>query len=326
MKPFKFQQASTAVEASRSHIDAAPDSRFISGGTDILAEIKEGTLEVNTLVSLSGLSGASEVVTTADGLEIGALVTLSRLVSDPSIAETYPALAQAAESVATPQIRNVGTLGGNLCQRPRCWYYRSTLFNCTKKGGDECFAVGGDNKYHAILGKGDCHIVHPSDAAVALTALDATVVVSGESGTKRMPIGDFFVQPDVNVLAENVLQPGEFVSSVKIPRPASGTRSVYLKAKERQAYDFALSSVAVSLEVRDGTIAQARVALGGVAPVPYSLPHVDSALVGQKIQDVDVQAVGQLAVSDAKPLSDNGYKVKLTASMVARAVSQLLSE
>jgi xanthine dehydrogenase YagS FAD-binding subunit len=326
VKPFKFEQASTAVEASRAHIDAAPDSRFISGGTDILAEIKEGIIDVNVLVSLSGLSGASDVVTTADGMEIGALVTLSRIASDPSIAETYPALVQAAESVATPQIRNVGTLGGNLCQRPRCWYYRSPLFNCTKKGGDECFAVGGDNKYHAILGKGDCHIVHPSDVAVALTALDATVVVSGESGEKEMPIGDFFVQPDVNVLAENVLQPGEFVSSVKIPSPASGARSVYLKAKERRAYDFALSSVAVSLEIKDGTIAQARVALGGVAPVPYPVPHVDSALAGQKIKDVDVQAIGQLAVWDAKPMSDNGYKVKLTASMVARAVSQLLTE
>ena len=326
MKPFKFEQVDTAVQASRAHLDAAPDARFISGGTDILGEIKEGTLEINTLVSLAGLSGASESETTGDGLEIGAWVTLSRIASDPSIAEKYPALAQAAESVATPQIRNVGTLGGNLCQRPRCWYYRSTLFDCRKKGGETCFAYDAGNKYHAIMGAEGCHIVHPSDVAVALLALDATVVVSSGTGGREMFIGDFFVSPNVNMLAENVLEPGEFVSRVKIPDSPSGAKSVYLKAKERQAYDFALSSVAVSLEVRDATIVQARVALGGVAPVPYSVPHVDSALTGQRVQDVDAQAVGQLAVRDAQPLSDNGYKVRLTASMVARAVSQLIAE
>ena len=326
MKPFKFEQADTAVQASQAHLDAAPDARFISGGTDILGEIKEGTLEVNTLVSLAGLSDTSEIEKTADGLEIGALVTLSRIASDLSIAETHPALAQAAESVATPQIRNVGTLGGNLCQRPRCWYYRSTLFNCRKKGGETCFAYDAGNKYHAIMGAEGCHIVHPSDVAVALLALDATVVVSSGAGNREMPIGEFYLSPDVNMLAENVLEPGEFVSKVKVPNSPPDARSVYLKAKERQAYDFALSSVAVSLEVRDGAIAQARVALGGVAPVPYSVPHVDSALTGKRVQDVDAKAVGQLAVRDAQPLSDNGYKVRLTASMVARAVSQLLAE
>jgi xanthine dehydrogenase YagS FAD-binding subunit len=326
VKPFKFEQATTAVHASRTHLDAAPDARFISGGTDILAQIKEGTLRINTLVSLAGLPGASEVETTGDGLEIGALVTLSQIASDPSIAESHPALSQAAQSVATPQIRNAGTLGGNLCQRPRCWYFRDASFYCRKKGGDNCFAYSGENRYHAILGSGDCHIVHPSDVAVALLALDATVVVSGESGDKDIPISEFFVQPDVNVLAENVLEPGEFVSRVKIPNLPSGARSVYLKAKERQAYDFALSSVASSLVVIDGRITQARVVLGGVAPVPYSLPHVDSALTGQKIQDVDAQAIGKLAVQDAQPMSDNGYKVRLTASMVARAVSQLLAK
>jgi xanthine dehydrogenase YagS FAD-binding subunit len=326
VKPFKFEQATTAVQASQTHADAAPNARFISGGTDILGEIKESVLEVNILVSLAGLSGASGIISSDLGLEIGALVTLARIASDQSIVETYPALAQAAESVATPQIRNVGTLGGNLCQRPRCWYYRSPLFDCLKKGGETCFASDEGNKYHAILGAENCHIVHPSDVAVALLALDATVVVSNASGDRQMPIGDFFVSPDVNMLAENVLEPGEFVPKVKIPKPSSGTRSVYLKAKERQAYDFALSSVAVSLEVRDETITQAHVALGGVAPVPYSVPQVDSELTGQKIREVDVQAIGQLAVKDAQPLSDNSYKVRLTASMVARAVSRLISE
>lgn len=326
MRPFKFEQASTAAQASQTHREAGRNGRFISGGTDILAQIKEGTLRVNTLVSLTGLSAASQIETTADGLEIGALVTLSRIASDPSIAESHPALVQAAESVATPQIRNVGTLGGNLCQRPRCWYYRNPLFYCRKKGGETCYAYSAGNRYHAILGAGDCHIVHPSDVAVALMALDATITVSNEAGDREMPVADFFVSPDVNILAENVLEPGEFVSSVKIPHPQSGARSVYLKAKERQAYDFALSSVGASLEVRDGTITRARVALGGVAPVPYPIPQVDSALIGQKIADVDARAIGQLAVQDALPMSENSYKVQLTASMVARAVSQLLAE
>lgn len=324
MKPFKLSTPVTSALASQTHLDGSRDARFISGGTDILGELKEGILQVDNLVSLQGLPDASGIDVTADGLEIGALVTLSQLAGDRSVADTHPALSMAAESVATPQIRNAGTLGGNLCQRPRCWYYRSPLFNCLKKGGDSCFARDAGNKYHAILSAEGCHIVHPSDLAVALLALEATVEVTGAEDAFDVPVSDFYVPPDVDMLSENILKPGQFVSRVRVPNPRPGSQSLYLKAKERQAYDFALSSVALCVAVRDGTVSHARTALGGVAPVPYPVPEVDAALQGSRVQDVDAQAIGQLAVNDAKPLSDNGFKVGLTASLVARAVHQLM--
>ena len=323
MKPFNFEQAKTINQASQTHLRKAPNANFIAGGTDILSEIKEGNIEPRTLISLVGLPNMSEVATLPESLEVGALVTLSRIASDRSVRDYYPALSQAAMSVAIPQIRNVGTLGGNLCQRPRCWYYRNTSFHCLKKGGNECFAHAQGNKYHAILGSDECYIVHPSDIAVALLALDAVVCVSSATGTKDIPVSEFYVLPETNVHVETVLEPGEFISKVKIPKPVSDSKSIYVKVKERQGYDFALSSVAISVELDNGTIKKARVVLGGVAPIPYSIPHVDFELIGKSVSNLDVYSIGQLAVQGARPLSENRYKVQLTASTVERALSEL---
>lgn len=323
MKPFKFEQAKTIDEASETHLRQTPNASFISGGTDILGEIKEGNIDVDTLINLSELPDMSEIIAFSKNLEIGALVTLSRIASDKSIGDHYQAMSQAAISVAIPQIRNVGTLGGNLCQRPRCWYYRSTSYRCLKKGGLECFAYAEGNKYHAIFGSNKCYIVHPSDIAVALLALDAVVCVSSATGTKDIPVSEFYVLPETNVHVETVLEPGEFISKVKIPKPVSDSKSIYVKVKERQGYDFALSSVAISVELDNGTIKKARVVLGGVAPIPYSIPHVDFELIGKSVSNLDVYSIGQLAVQGARPLSENRYKVQLTASTVARALSEL---
>ena len=215
-------------------------------------------------------------------------------------------------------------MGGNLCQRPRCWYYRSPAFDCLKKGGDTCFAVDGGNKYHAILGADRCHIVHPSDTAVALMALDAQVDIFGEGGLRRIPVSELFVGPDEDILSETTLGVGDILTRAAIPHPGQGARSVYLKAKERQAYDFALVSVGGYMEVVDGVVADARIVLGGVAPVPYFARGASDALRGTVAGEIDAKAVGGLAVEGAIPMPDNGYKVRLASNLVARAVRTLL--
>ncbi len=319
-------EAATVAEAARLLGEDPARHRFIAGGTDLLGEIKEGTVSPEALVSLQGARELARIEVTPEGIRLGALVPLSEIEHSPDIAQHYAALAQAAASVATPQVRNVGTLGGNLCQRPRCWYYRSRLFDCRKKGGTICFAINGNNKYHAILGGHDCFIVHPSDMAVALVALDARAIIAGPAGTRTLPVEEFFVGPDRNMLGETALQPGEVLAQVLVPRPAPGTRSTYLKVRERQTEDFALASVALAAQVADGVVRGARVVLGGVAPVPWRARAAEDALLGVSVQRVDAQKVGEAAVSGARPLKDNHFKVGLTASLVGRAVRTLLQE
>ncbi len=314
---------------SREHaislLEAEPScARPIAGGTDLMAEMKEGVAAPAMLVNLASLESLHGIEHAGDGLSIGAMTTLAELENDEFIARDYPALAQAVAAVATPQIRNVGTVGGNLCQRPRCWYYRSPLFDCLKKGGETCFAVDGESKYHAVLGGVDCYIVHPSDLAPVLIALGATATIAGQTGTRTLPIEEFFVGPDQNIEAETALKPGELLTNVFVPKPTPGQRSVYLKARERQTQEFALASVAASLHVSAGIVARASLVLGGVAPTPWRASYAEEALRGAAVAEVDVGMVGRLAVRDAKPLRDNQYKVRLAASLVSRAVGMLL--
>ena len=326
MNPFRFVDAGS-TEHAISLIEADPSgARPLAGGTDLMGEIKEGVVEPATLVSLASLPGMSGVEHGPDGLAIGAMTTLATLESDEVIARDYPALAQAVASVATPQIRNVGTLGGNLCQRPRCWYYRSPLFDCRKKGGAICFAVNGSSKYHAILGGVDCYIVHPSDIAPVLIALDATATIAGPAGTQTLSLENFFAGPERDIEAETVLQPGELLTRVFVPKPTAGLRSIYLKARERRTQDFALASVAACLHVAGGVVERASLVLGGVAPTPWRATAAEDALRGASVADVDTDAIGQLTVRDARPLRDNHFKVRLAASLVRRAVSALLSQ
>ncbi|MXY22554.1 MAG: xanthine dehydrogenase family protein subunit M [Dehalococcoidia bacterium] len=324
MTPFEILNPSTLGEAYSMLSERDEEASIFAGGTDILGEMKQDTSSPACLVNIASLEELRSVEQRARETAIGSMVTLSRIARDPGINARFPALTQAAESVATPQIRNVGTLGGNLCQRPRCWYYRSPAFDCLKKGGDTCFAVDGGNKYHAILGADRCHIVHPSDTAVALMALDAQVDIFGEGGLRRIPVSELFVGPGEDILSETTLGTGDILTRVAIPHPGLGARSIYLKAKERQAYDFALVSVGGYMEVMDGVVAEARIVLGGVAPVPYFARAASDALRGARASDVDAKVVGQLAVEGAEPMSENGYKVRLASNLVARAVRTLL--
>ena len=324
MNPFRFVDA-MSPEHAVSVLEADPSgARPLAGGTDLMGEIKEGVVEPATLVSLGSLAVMSGVEHTADGLTVSAMTTLAELERDEAITRDYPALAQAVASVATPQIRNVGTLGGNLCQRPRCWYYRSPLFDCRKKGGAICFAVNGSSKYHAILGGVDCYIVHPSDLAPVLVALRANATIAGPRRTRTLPLEEFFVGPERDIEAETVLEAGELLTRVSVPSPAPGQRSVYLKAKERRTQDFALASVAASVRVSGGVVEHASLVLGGVAPTPWRASDAENALRGVPVADVDAEAVGRLAVDGARPLRDNHFKVRLAASLVNRAIGSLL--
>lgn len=318
MKSFEYLQPQTVADAVR--LLNQPDTMAIAGGQDLLGAMKDGLFEPERLVNLKSLPGLREIRETPTGLRIGALVTLSEIAAHPVIRRDYTALAEAAESVATPQIRNVGTLGGNLCQRPRCWYYRDPHTPCAKKGGEICYAVRGDNRYHAIISPGPCYIVHPSDCAPALIALGATVTIVGQKGERTLPLRQFFQMPDKNLLGENILQRGELVTHVTVPKPAPGTRSTYLKVREKDSFDWALVAAAVALQIQGGVCRSASIVLGGVAPIPYDSPEAARAIVGKAITTQTAAAAGKAAVSKATPLEHNAYKVPLAEAVVKRAI------
>ena len=326
MKQFRLVAADSVAKASSLHEGAPAETRFVAGGTDLLSEIKEGVVHPTTLVSLTGLEDLEGVTVGPHGLRIGALTTITSLAAVKELASSYPALAQAAASIATPQVRNVATVGGNLCQRPRCWYYRSPQFDCRKKGGTVCFAAENGNRFHAILGGVDCHIVHPSDLAVALTSLRASAGITHAGGSRGLPLEQFFAGPERDITTETVLGPGEILTHVLVPQTSPSHRSTFLKARERQSQDFALASVAVAFELTDGIVRDPRITLGGVAPVPLRVPGAEAALEGRSTEDVDTRSIGEIAVRGAKPLKENHFKVLLTASLVSRAVASLIGE
>ena len=314
-------------------LTAAPsDAVPVAGGTDLLSEIRDGTAAPATLVSLDAIADASlrGIADTSDGgIRIGALTTIADLADDDRIRHRYAALAQAAAGLATPQVRNLGTLGGNLNQRPRCWYYRHPLTPCLKRGGDRCFALAGVGKYLCVTGGDRCYIVHPSDTAVALTALGAAVTIAsgGAAPTRTIPIEEYFVGPGTDLLRENILRPGELLTGVTLPAPPSGQRSIYLKARERESGDFALVSVAAAVSFSDdgAMITQAAVALGGVAPTPYRALGAEAALRGRPVSAITPSDAGAAALPNPRPLPDNAYKILLAANLTARAVATLLA-
>ena len=217
--------------------------------------------------------------------------------------------------MGSPQLRNQGTIGGNLCQRPRCWYFRGE-FRCAKKGGDMCYAVDGENRYHAILGGGPCYIVHPSDPAPMLSALGAELTLEGPAGRRRVPIADFYQLPIDNLTGETVLERGEIVVGIRIPAPGPGARSVYRKVRERQAWDFALASVALALDFDGARVTGGRIVLGGVAPVPWRSEAAEQVVLGKEMTPEVAAAAAGAAVADAEPLEQNGFKVALVRRLL----------
>ncbi|MCC7014219.1 MAG: xanthine dehydrogenase family protein subunit M [Planctomycetes bacterium] len=298
--------------------------KLLAGGQDLLGELKEYLVQPEQVVDLKSLPGLAALEFAADGgITISALVTLAALESSAELRTRSPMIAEAAGSVASVQIRNQGTVGGNLCQRPRCWYYRREQALCIKKGGAECFAYGGLNKYNAILGGGPSYIVHPSDLAPALVAAGASAVIRGKKGERRIELERFFTLPsEGSVLRENVLAPDELLLRVEVP-PQTGWRSTYLKFRERSSYDFALSAVALALKLDGGTVREARIVLGGVAPIPWRADKAEAALVGKKIDDASCKQAAELALVGAEALQYNGYKIPLTQALITKALRKL---
>jgi xanthine dehydrogenase YagS FAD-binding subunit len=304
------------------HLDS-DEARIHAGGTDLLGCLRDEVFAADKVVSISGLDELKGIARTNDGgLRIGALTTISEIAGSEEVATGFPGLAQAAREVASPQLRNQGTLGGNLCQRPRCWYYRGE-FHCAKKGGDTCYAAEGENRYHAIFGGDPCYIVHPSDTAPMLVALGASAKIAGPGAERTVPLEDFFVLPDEDLYKENVLRPGEMVTEIVVPPPDSGLVSSYRKARERGSWDFALASVALALRMSGQRIEAARVVLGGVAPKPWRSTGAEAALAGKQLDAATALAAAAAAVADAQPLEQNGYKVLLVQGIVEESLLAL---
>ncbi|MBM3977378.1 MAG: xanthine dehydrogenase family protein subunit M [Planctomycetes bacterium] len=324
MKTFELHLPRTIDEALA--LLERPGHAALAGGQDLLTELKEHIATPDALVDLSGIQGADAIELRADGsLSIGAGVTLAELEKHAELARRWPVLTEAATSIASAQIRSQATVGGNLCQRPRCWYYRNEALSCLKKGGTECLAYGGMNKYNAILGGGPSYIVHPSDLAPALVALDAEIEIASREprgARRRIALASFFTLPaEGDVLRENVLAPGELVVAVHVPAHAAGNwRSTYLKFKERSSFDWALSAVALVARIDGARIAEARVVLGGVAPVPWRSKAAERVLAGRPIDDSAAREAGEAALAGAEPLSGNAYKVPLTKGLIVKAL------
>jgi xanthine dehydrogenase YagS FAD-binding subunit len=318
---FRYVKPRSVAEAVKTL--AEPGARAHAGGTDLVGCLRDGVFDAKAVVSLSGLAELKGISATKDGgLRIGALATLAEIARNADVLKGWPALAQGAAAAASPQLRNQGTLGGNLCQRPRCWYFRGD-FHCARKGGDLCYAVDGENTYHAIFGGSGCYIVHPSDTASPLVALQATVKVAGPKGSRTLPVERLFVLPAVDHTRETVLAPGEIVTEVLLPPPLPGGRGLYRKVRARGAWDFALAGVALALSTKEGKVVSARVVLAGVAPTPWRVPAVEKILVGRAIDaNVAAEAAG-LAVSDAEPMSGNDYKIPLVKGAVEEALLSL---
>ncbi len=297
---------------------------IMAGGIDLLGEMKDNLTAPERLVNLKALPELRFLKHSNDEVRIGAMTTLTEIVNDKKIRERYTALAEAAESVGSPQIRNAGTLGGNLCQRPRCLYYRSEEYECMKKGGWQCFAYEGNNKYNAIIAGGPSYIVHPSDVAPALIALGARIKIHGPRGERGMPISEFYVHPEERLDHETILRPNEVLTEVIIPRPGPGVRSTYLKFKEKGTMDWALSAVAAVVGVDGKTVSDASIVLGGVAPMPWVVEDAPGLLNGKQVDPELLDTLADAAVREAEPLAQNGYKVPLTRTLVKRAVQGLV--
>ena len=331
MKAFELIHPQTVSEATRLLAEGGYDQvRPMGGGQDLLGTMKDYILTPARVVDLKRIPHLNQIsYDPARGLTLGALVTITEVEEHPSIRQHFAALAEAAQSVASIQIRNVGTVGGNLCQRPRCWYYRNEHIVCLKKGGDKCYAApdSAENKYHAILGGGPSYIVHPSDLAPVLTAFNAVLTIAGPGGkTRKLPIAEFFTLPtEGDLTKENVLKPSELVTEVFVPASPLTARSTYLKFREKDSLDWALSSVAMALETEGGVVRQARVVLGGVAPKPWHAQAAEAALRGRALSEATIRAAAAASTEGAQPLSQNGYKVPLTHTLVRRAAEALVA-
>lgn len=323
MEPFEFTRAHSPAEALQH--GAAPGARLVAGGTGLLDLMKLGIERPTRLVDINGLP-LDRIEVREDGVRIGALVRNSDLAHHPDVARRYPVLVEALLSGASPQLRNMATVGGNLLQRTRCAYFRDGSSPCNKRQhGAGCAALAGSHRGHAILGTSDsCIATHPSDMCVALLALDGVVHILSDSGSERaVPMRDFHLVPGSSPERETVLGPHELVVAVTVPASPRAARSCYLKVRDRAEFEFALASVAVAVELAGGAIVSARLALGGVATRPWRAEAAEAALVGRLPTGELFRAAAAAALRDAQPRRDNSFKVELAKRCIVRALTQV---
>jgi xanthine dehydrogenase YagS FAD-binding subunit len=321
MKTFNHIDVKTVKKACGLLKEYRGKAQVIGGGTDLLGILKDRVLldYPEAIINAKTIPGLDTIKEDSKGLKIGALATLSNIARSSVVKEKYSVLAEAAHAVATPQIRNMATLGGNLCQEVRCWYYRyphaiGGRLLCLRKGSGPCLAVSGDNRYHAILGGKGCFAVCPSDTAVALTALDAVMKIAGAKKNRIVPVKDFYTP------LGNVLQPGEMVTEIQIPKPLDKAKQTFLRLTLRKPVDFAIVSVASVITLEDGICKDASIALGAVAPVPLKAEKAEQIIKGKPLDARTAEEAADAAVAGAKPLSMNAYKIEETKVLVKRSI------
>jgi xanthine dehydrogenase YagS FAD-binding subunit len=319
VKPFAYVNAGSQQEALAA-LSTATRGKILplAGGMDLIGLMKDYVATPDVLVNVKKLPSA--ITAPAQGLTtIGAAATIADVADNAALVKAYPALTDAARALGTTQIRNVGTVGGNLMQRPRCWYFRNEEFHCLKKGGSRCFAVDGENQYHAIFGDGPCHIVHPSSLAMPLIAYGARIKVAGPQGEREIEADKFFVMPDRNMFGETVLEPSELVTEVVIPTSRNLSAATY-EVKFKQSHDWPIVTASVALRMASGVVESARVVLGAVAPIPWRSPAAEQMLKGKRIDEAVAWQAAEAALADAKPMTHNGYKVQVAKTALRRAI------
>ena len=321
MPAFQLLQPNSLAEARKLLEQQGHDGWILAGGLDSFDWLKDRLKKPKAVIDLSGVQELKGVRRTADGIEIGAMTTLTDVVNDPLVKDQYQLLARAAEAVASPQIRNQATIGGNVSQDARCWYYRAG-WQCYRAGGNICYAdtPDGRNREHAILHAERCVAVNPSDTAPALIALDAKFVLQTARGERVIDAEDYFVGPDIDITRLNVLRPGDLLSSIRIPATWTGAQFHFEKIRDRQVWDFPLLNVASAIKLSGDRIERIRIVVNAVAARPLRLATVERAVTGKPRSDATVEMAGRLAVQGAVPLQFNGYKIPLMRNLVKRAI------
>ena len=323
MAAFELFQPTSVDDAVALLDEHREDAWLLAGGLDSFDWFKDRILRPSVVVDLGGIESLRGVRTTNDGLEIGATTPLSEVVTHPEIVENYSLLVEAAELVASPQIRNQGTIGGNLNQDTRCWYYRDG-WTCYRAGGNICYAdtPASMNREHAILEADRCVAVNPSDTAPALIALDAQMVIRSSSGERVVSAEEFFIGPSTDITRMSVLQPGDLLTTIRVPATFAGAHFYFEKVRDRQVWDFPLVNVASAILANNGIIEEARIAVNGVAPRPLRMTAVENAVRGESLDDTTAERVSELAVRGAKPLRHNAYKIPLMRNLVKRSIQR----
>ena len=320
MVPFAYAVA-PSVQAAMARVALTPNAEFIAGGTDMLQLLQEGVRAPEEIIDLNGLP-LTDIEVSPNGVRIGALARMAQVADDPRIHEQFPVVTQALLASASPQVRNMATIGGNLLQRTRCLYYRDVATPCNKRDpGSGCSALDGENRMSAVLGgSSQCIAAYPGDLAVALLVVDAEAQIAGLNGQHTMPIEKLHRTPGETPHIETNLQAGEIITAVLIPISGYAKRSCYLKLRDRASFEWAVASAAVALEMEDGKIRQARVAVGGVATKPWRLHQVEQILIGEKFQADLIRRAASLAAAGAEPRKRNAFKVELLKRVVERAL------